>query len=328
MEREVETVEVHIAMGLPGSGKTTWMNAESNRVKWGNPDSDPYDLYKQIKHESWYIDLDRIMWDKSHKDRVMSNGKLDMKKLLSYCTCLGTTRGVDGPIYVWIDGLALTRDDVLLYMRGLSDLVDPAKNMYIGGPMPFRWDIVVDQWLEDREQCIVNDKLRAGKRLYRSDITIKSADYEIVNEEDLMSVVLDENLHINDVKVEYHEVPKATSWQIDLDRKGDPAVAKYLKSKEWSLGGTWANYLGSHGYVERDEALDNECLYEILEKIVPDLKYLHYKRIEKECVKLVTRTDSDPYGGSVKYAHWETDLEKMYNLLKELGYKIERIQHK
>lgn len=319
MREKERIVEVHIAVGLPGSGKTTWMKAESERVKY--PDGYK-DWTSKIVHESWYIDMDRMMGEEDRRNTVCKHGLLDMKRLLSYCTCLGSSYMLKEPIYVWIDGLALNIDDVLLYVRGLSDLLDPSKRMYIGGPMPFKWNIVVDQWRCNREQCLINDKLRLGTRKLSCTITIQNADYSLIREEDLLKTVLDEGLHINDIKVVYHDVPVAEDWQIVLDRHGDPERARYMHSEEWCLGGTWANYLGSSGTIDAGEPLENTPLDNLLEEICPDIKYLQYKKLKSICVVLEERQDSDPYGGSATYVSWKTDLKKLYETLTSWGYNI------
>lgn len=326
-------VEVHIGVGLPGSGKTTWMKEKSEEVKYGADawkalkSGDSY-AYAPMLHESWYIDIDNLISDKYHKASVMSlSGKLVVKQLLSYCTCISSSRN-NPPTYVWIDGLALNKDDVMLYVRGLSDMIDPQKQIYVGGPGNYEWHVVIDQWNLDREQCLVNDKYRAAKsqREVDSETTIKYAEYSLLKEDDLLKTILDENLHIYDLRVVYHEVPKVQEWQIALNRKGSPDDARILKSEKWSLGGTWGNYLGSTGTVHADNPIENTVLDELLEKIVPDISYLTYKKLMKECVVLKQENETDYYGGSVDYAWWETDLEKLYNFLKSNNVKIKNLQ--
>ncbi len=326
-------VEVHIGVGLPGSGKTTWMKEKSEEVKYGPDDwkdlkSGDSCSYTPMIHDSWYIDVDKTVSDRFHKASVMSlDGKIDVKQLLSYCTCIWSSRQ-NPPTYVWIDGLALNKEDVMIYVRGLSDMVDPRKRMYIGGPENFEWHVVIDQWNLDREQCLVNDKYRVMKaqREIDCEATIKNAKYTLLEEDDLLKTILDEGLHIHDLKVVYHEVPKVPEWQIALNRKGSPDDARILKSEEWSLGGTWGNYLGSTGTVGADNPIENTVLDELLQKLVPDISYLTYKKLVKECVTLKQKCESDYYGGSVDYAWWETDLEKLYNFLKRNNVKIKKSQ--
>jgi len=327
MKEKIRTVEVHIAVGLPGSGKTTWMKAKSEEVKYPEGYSENSCIRNQV-YESWYIDIDYTLGSTTHRDSVISNGKLDVKRLLSYSTCLSTSWIHEDPIYVWIDGLALNTDDVLYYMRGLSDMVDPIKQMYIGGPAPFKWNIVVDQWKCDREQCVINDKLRLGTRLMASNVTIQNAEYRMISEEELMKAVLDESLNINDVKVVYHDVYKVEDWQIALDRHGDEDIARYMYSPEWCLGGTWGNYLGSRGTVDADSPLENTVLDELLEEICPNITYLQYKKLKDRCVTLKEKEESDYYGGSTRYASWRTDLKVLYETLTSWGYSINTAKKK
>lgn len=325
MDRKIRTVEVHIAVGLPGSGKTTWMRAESEKVKYPEGYKN---RYSPLKHESWYIDMDHVVGSDSHKSNVMTRGKLDVTKLMSYCTCIGSASGLEDPIYVWIDGLALSIDDVLLYMRGLSDMLDSKKQMYIGGPRPYKWNIVVDQWKCNREQCLVNDKLRLGTRHLPCKITIQNAEYSLIKEDELMKIVLDESLNINDVKVVYHDVYKVEDWQIALDRHGDEETARYMYSSEWCLGGTWRNYLGNTGTVDSENPLENKPLDDLLEEICPDITYLQYKKLKSACVTLEERKESDPYGGGATYAKWKTDLKVLYEMLTSWGYRINTAKKK
>lgn len=333
MENSKTIVEVHIGVGLPGSGKTTWMKEKSEEVKYDPDDwkdlknGDSY-AYTPMQHDSWYIDIDKTINDISHKARVMSlDGKINMKQLLSYCTCIWSSYH-NPPVYVWIDGLALSKEDVMLYVRGLSDMLDPQKQMYKGGPENFEWHVVIDQWKLDREQCLINDKYRVMKaqREIDSEATIKNAKYTLLEEDDLLKTILDEGLHIHDLKVVYHEVPKVPEWQIALNRKGSPDYARTLKTEKWCLGGTWGNYLGSTGTVHADDPIENTVLDDLLEKIAPDITLLTYKKLVRECVVLKEKHETDYYGGSTDYAWWETDLEKMYDFLKRNNVKIKSLQ--
>jgi len=95
------------------------------------------------------------------------------------------------------------------------------------------------------------------------------------------------------------------------------AISGILKSERWSKGGTWVNYLGDSGTIGEDEQPEFKELDEILTKLCPNLSFLKYKYIMANFVEIKGESESDYYGGTEYFAHYEGKINEILNYLKQ-----------
>lgn len=202
-----------------------------------------------------------------------------------------------------IDGLILTNKDI-------ADAIIAATEYFN------ITDIEIHHWDEDRETCLKND---GGRREVSSATTILNAPYEEVDINKINSEM--KKYEIEDIKIINHKVQLKPDWIrytkpyaiIDDDGK--------LRSGSWCTGGSYGNCWDSHlSPVSPEAPCEFTALDELLEGICPNISFLHYKKIMKECVETEETYESDYYGGGTNHMNYVCDLEKMYKIIKELGY--------
>ena len=305
-ERRIDApkhTEIHIGMGLPGSGKTTYLQTIAPE-------------HGVVTKEGVYkitVDLDRIMMKGrgSGFRHVTIGGKLSLEKLFDYATSLSCS---DKKCIVCIDSLCLSRETVKEYLKGLYKVSqDGFPCLYAG-----EYHIIIDQWEENRDQCLGNDLLR--DRENKASYTIANAPYEPFGSvEELQNLVDELGLKFASVELVNHKVAVPEEWQIKMERPGKPQDARYMRSESWSLGGTRGSYTGKVSIVDPDDPQENEELDKFLEQHAPSITMLQYKRLIKECVELKTEEYNDYYGGTTHSQYWETDMQHVYELLTEFG---------
>lgn len=93
-----------------------------------------------------------------------------------------------------------------------------------------------------------------------------------------------------------------------------------INSERWSNGGNWVNYMGNSSSVSPESPKEFDELDEILNKICPDITYLQYKKLHKQCVTLKTEDEHDYYGGSISYSWWSCNVDLFKDVLQKMGY--------
>jgi adenylate kinase family enzyme len=158
-------------------------------------------------------------------------------------------------------------------------------------------------WDENRPACLWNDR---GRRSETSSISIKNMPFEKPSEE------LKKKFNAT---VERMDVIRKPSWMVWANENG--MYEQKLTSLRWSLGGTSGNCWNDQMYsISADPQPTNFSEFDsILEKVCPQIGFMVYKRIYSECVKIETTGESDYYGGNCSYAHFECDLELLYEKL-------------
>lgn len=201
-----------------------------------------------------------------------------------------------------IDGLFLNTEDVIKAFKSIE-----TNNVT---------EIEVHYWNPNVTNCLFND---ANRRNKPSKTTIENAKITKPNIKKI-----EEETGVK-TKIITHETEKKPYWKIKSE-KLDVHIRdeKYLFSDEWCLGGTQNNFWGDSYDLEPDEPKNFDEFDQLLEKICPTITFLQYKHIYSQCVDIVSREDSDYYGGCATYAQYRCDLEQLFKILKEKGLMNEK----
>lgn len=268
--------EVHILVGLPGSGKTTYAEQQKNE-------------------NSLILHVDDAV------ERIQRLGQsVTIKKALLYA--MGDENVNLSYTYryekIIVDGLFLKQEEVEKVIEFFTEYLN-------------EFTVFIHQWNEDRDTCIKNDQWR---REETSLGLIHNAEYKGIDLAKLQESFKDENkVNIHPVIVS-HLVELKPEWArkyghiIDADGK--------LKSREYFLGGVSGNcWDSSMSYMEGEEIRPFTELYDFLEAAFPYLLLKDWKAIEKEVVSEERWSVPEYYGGSSKYFRWVCDVKKVYELL-------------
>lgn len=295
--------EIHILVGLPGSGKSSYAKS----ICEGKKDRIVFDfdfhIFKKIKNMYTRDDIRNVL--QSTVDHYLFINSIPR---------------------LYIDGLFLTNDIV-------EDIIHETLNLY-DKRLPYKIKVgesnivkfIIDQWNEDRAACLSNDNFRYldNKRKTSAAITIKNATYEDIDVDSLnnsMGITLNEFQNIKDKKVSV--VVEKVDHKVILYNVKDKLLYDYgaldgiLKSDNWSNGGTWVNYTGDSGTIGADKQPDFKELDEILIKLCPNLPFLRYKYIMANFVEIKENESTDYYGGCENLAHYEGRINEILNYLKQ-----------
>lgn len=302
--------ELHFLLGLPASGKSYWARNNFNTNTMCNHTGD------------FIVDLDRYL----HYE----NGKLTTSVIYSALNNSDIKHYVGGELQnskdvvkVCIDGLITNIDDLTKTIDNIIKYID---DRYL--ELPYRIKLYIHQWNEDRETCLHNDMMRmkSGERDIGSETTICNRPYEYIQKEQLQRYR--ENPHIAAIKFERHVVKKLNNYDtifmplIGYDKRkygADKAQkTKYMYSESWSGGGSWGDCWGNEGTISPDSPLAFKELDRLLEKICPNITFLQYKKIQDECTTYDEYSSYDYYGGCEYRHRWKCDMEKLYEMLKEM----------
>ena len=152
-KKELKSVTIHLVHGLPASGKSTWVREIVAKDKY------------KIKHRVLDVDeqykyFERSSYKKDSFDDFLRS-EFDMT--------IGCLRSEEDLI---IDGLFLTNADVI-------KMFSMALKVYLGRANVEQFYLIVEDWNEAREQCLINDKLRL--REVKARTTIEKAPWERID---------------------------------------------------------------------------------------------------------------------------------------------------
>lgn len=287
--------EIVILWGLPGSGKSFHaleLEKEFKEFLETLTYSDRRYSYFKI------IDLDykfRHGWKSMSKDNKLEELAVEIYWLMKDSHSPHTT--------IVLDGLITTNEQVI-------DILITIKSKLFELEEVPKYKII--HWEEDRESCLFND---AGRRSVNSTATITHAPLEIPNLEALSILgIKKEDIIMKKV------IKKPLINKLVLESGIDEYSIKdgELRSRSWSMGGTYGNYLGDHGTVDADSPLEFEEFDTLMEHISPDITFLKYKKIMRECCRVDTKGEGDYYGGHTTHASHVCDLNKLYSMLVEM----------
>lgn len=295
--------EIHILVGLPGSGKSSYANSVCEGMA-----------------DRMVFDFDCHIFKKT-KDRYTRD---DIRGVLR--DTIGHYLFVRSIPYLYLDGLFLTNDtveDIIYVILSLLNDQLPYKSKK-GEKITIKF--VIDQWNEDRNACLSNDNFRYldNKRKTPAAITIKNATYEDIDVDSLnnhMGITINEfqNIKVDEVDIIIEKV----DHKVILYNVKDKLLYDYraldgiLRSDNWSRGGTWADYTGNSGTIGEDPQPEFKELDEILTKLCPNLSFLKYKYIMANFVEIKEDSENDYYGGCECLAHYEGKINEILNYLKQ-----------
>lgn len=214
-----------------------------------------------------------------------------------------------------INGDHLIIDGLVTTNQQLRDIIDSLTADFSKYQLVFE----LIYWLEDRDSCLHNDK---NRRTLSSEVSIKNLPYEKPDfslfpelpqkRVQAMKVVRKSPaiVWISDLleKLEYGE------WQIK-----QVVDSLEMKSSSWCLGGTWGSWDGSSGTVSAESPLEFHEFDRLLEVACPNIGFLAYKKLKRETCTLVTNEENDYYGGRTSNSQHICNIQKLFDLLNEMG---------
>lgn len=305
--------EFNILMGLPGSGKTYWAEHHYPTSYFGNHNGKlivSLDDHKDCKNK------DKWIWEALDDEFINYMDSIFVDKV-DVC--------IDGPLTTY-EHLVKVIDDILSYME---------KNCKWKhwGSGDYELTFNIHQWNEARNICFYNDMHR--NRGVKSSTSIALFDYIYIDEnyikmlkKHLENFQTKNNvtLRIKTIKKIEHMVEKSTLFEQKFepvcDNKfghGDDEQRTYMYSEDWCLGGEWGDCWGNHGVVDGQPSEEFVELDDFLEKIVPNISFLQYKKIKNHCVEQIEWHEYDYYSSGTMRACWRCDMKKLYNMLKEMN---------
>lgn len=287
--------ELHVLVGLPGSGKTTFANQFSDTIK------DEYGFERRNYKTKKYADI--VDFDSIYKKLGSQvEGEIDKNKVFKMA--LPRFR-YDTLI---LDGLFLTQKDVEWVL-----------SVYLDNPKFFEnfkvEKIIIDYWTPDKQACLWNDR---GRRSIDSKKSIEHLNLERINVKKI-----EEKFGIK-TKLETHSVAYKPAYLI-MGEENDVKIHdnKYLDSSTWCLGGEAWGWDGGMHYIGSESPCNFDEFDELIEKICPTITFLQYKKLYANCVNVEERSNSDYYSNT-REAFYRCDLEKLYNMLNDMDiYKVE-----
>lgn len=300
----------HILMGLPGSGKTWFVENEYHKHKSNDCEryhvkginKDMFDVYDYV------IDLD---------DLRLSGISLKNALYSEFCNHNILKRRDYYPhdpktVNVIIDGLILTNEALQTAIKAcLSYLDEHYKN--------HKYDIefLVHRWNEDRGSCLSNDKYRVkfNKRKESAEVTIRNAKFEEIDMDWLDDMIMNsDNIYYYTYK---HSVRAVSPY--DVAFKPMCHEGNIMTSDDWSGGGTSGNCWDDELHtIYPDDPPAFRKFDEFIEEICPSITFMQYKKLYNECVTTASRACGDYYGGCEIRNYYECDMEKLYEMMEEM----------
>lgn len=299
--------------GLPGSGKTTLLKNLVNKKIKNNEDAE-------------YLDLDNMRYDKQDldskiRDAIMYND-YDRRHSSDIWYGFDCNKAI-----VYVDMLCLTNND-------LADLIYALIKRNIRTVDEKKFDFTILDFDSNRELCIKNDMIRSFADPSRSaKATIENETFEEVDVELITSLVAEQvATGINttcDFSVKAKKVPvwnsdEASSYERikayvygAANTLGCIVENNILRGESWIIGGKEWSYTGKEWAVGGQEPEEFDTFDKIMEAICPNISFLNYKKVRKECCEIEEFYEHDYYS-SYEKNRWICDLDKLVSILDEL----------
>jgi hypothetical protein len=254
-------------------------------------------FYTKRLNDPWYYTI-------VHMDDYIVDGK--------YKSITEVLSGLKGSIkkYLVIDSLITTQKKLEEIIKETHDFFENS-----GGA---RYDLKIVYWNENRDACRENIKRRADGR--NVSVTIDNIPFEEVDEDRIRKFVYDMDRNVQ-LSFKHRNVFTNGNWDLYfqplIDNSWGEENNKYYYSEYWSRGGTWGNCWGGKGDIKPDEQPEFNTFDNLLEYVCPNISYIQYKNIFKECVEIDEYKESDYYGGTEYKSRYKFDVRKCYEILLE-----------
>ena len=203
---------------------------------------------------------------------------------------------------VIIDALNLTNDDIIKCINDVKKRLNKRWN----------WSWTIIRWKEDRTKCLRNDK---GRREISSKHTIQKATFEIP---DLARIKKETGIY--QLMLEEREIVLKPNYMEHISKEKYRIKGKYLLSDEWLISGTSRSYDSNwdevHSNMVPDDVPEFTELYDLLEDVCPNISFLDFRKIQKECVEIITYEDNDYYSRTTN-SYYRCNLDKMFEMIRE-----------
>lgn len=299
--------------GLPGSGKTTLLkNLVSKKL--------------HNKEEAEYLDLDSIRYGKQDldskiRDAIMYND-YDRRHNDNVWYNFNAKKSI-----VYVDMLCLTN-------QNLADLIYALMKRYMHKVDTKMFDFTILDFEGDPEICVKNDMIRSLADPSRSArATIETETFEEVDADLITSLVAEQvATGINttcDFNVKTKKVPVWNSDEASSYERTKAYVYSaanilgsvddnILRGESWTIGGKEWSYTGDEWAVGGQEPEEFNTFDKIMESICPNISFLNYKKIRKECCDIEEYHESDYYSSYTKN-RWICNLDKLTSIIDEMG---------
>lgn len=282
--------KIIMLIGLPGSGKTYWVNEykKNNRCNVIN-----FDNY--LDENGKYEDIRSIF-----------------KKNIFYESYYNT---------IVLDGLFLTNEQ---RHKVLENVIS---HYYY---CEHRIEIDYEVWNNDIESCLYNDQFRHRMKSAEITIknsvyepVDKNATVEFLklseqiksNDNLRYSEPIDLNIIVNE-----HKVCKYNKIDIFKSEYGNNEDNTIMCSESWSGGGVYGN-CWNHDMcnIDSESPIDFVEFDKLILNIYPNILFSEYKNIRNKCVSIQSHTEYGYYGSSETRICWRCDLIKLYEELNKLN---------
>jgi hypothetical protein len=269
-----------IGYGLPGSGKTTYLRSFQDKL-----------VHNGYYSRNSYFNCDELL--KLKKEKSLLNL---LSEDISYLVKRHYFEKKE--YYVIIDALITTNKDLKNVLELIKKIIGEKE-----------YDVSIEWWEEDRDSCVWNDEYRRDTNSINSIMTLP---YEKV---DMQSLKEELNIPIRATK---HTVIRKSKEKHFAQEKNICNDRGILTSERWCLGGNCCDCWGGDYVVHEDIPVNFTEFDVMLEEICPNISFLKYKKIWAECVTIETENENDYYGGSVKYARYQCNIEEVIRILLEM----------
>ena len=319
MKQTNDTLNFVITHGLPGSGKTTLLNRLCTEIDANGG-------------MSLFVDMDVF-----HRDGVeRALGE-------AYNIAYYEKRKVN-PLWSCInDNTTICLDTLCINELDIVNLIYAVIDRFVECAQIYKYNFIIYDFNENREACIENNKMRALINPKRSaELTIRNAKYGTIDDSSIITRVKEriassKKYWLSNVDISISiEIKHANVWDrrnatdyenveadvITAARTVGKVIDDKLYSDDWTTDGKIWGYMGPDYYNDLSPETPNdfEELDRILEVMTPNLSFLQYKKIRKECCYINEFHVSDYYESYSK-AQWVCDLKKLAKIIQNYNSK-------